>query len=108
MTHRVIKGPENIETHENCLKVKCISCGQDFGLGSDLRNHMNSSHEELPLIDYDKCKCGICGLTLYISSIRNHIKTVHKGVENHKCENCDLHIYRDSDLQKHIITVHKG
>ena len=41
-------------------------------------------------------------------SLRKHIRTVHEGHKDHKCESCNKSFSHAHHLRRHIHTIHEG
>ena len=41
-------------------------------------------------------------------SLKNHIKTIHEGHRNHKCDTCGKYFTELGSLMMHIKTIHEG
>ena len=58
----------------------------------------------------------ICGIAFgnpnktfcQLSNLKTHIKSVHEGLKNHKCDLCDKKFGHSSVLKKHIKGIHEG
>ena len=52
--------------------------------------------------------CKLCGNFFFILDLEKHIKTVHEGLKNHKCEKCLEEFSYNYQLREHVKSVHEG
>ena len=54
-------------------------------------------------------KCDSCGKSLNTSGyLKIHINTVHEGQRNHKCDSCGKSFTASGNLKRHINIIHNG
>ena len=82
--------------------VNCDSCDKSFANPQNLKIHKASVHEKL------RFKCDSCNIftSPSASTLRNHIKKAHKGV-NFNCNLCGKYFANSQNLKKHRRTVHE-
>ena len=70
--------------HGDVKIYACNVCNKNFGHKSNLISHNENNHKE-------KChNCKTCGkLFPSYENLKNHIKTVHEILKNHKCDSCE-------------------
>jgi len=111
------------QQHMQVKNFKCTECGYSCYLKTDLERHINNVH------DKHRSPCNICGKKY--SDLRQHIRIVHEGAKaecphckgkysnlsqhihkvhlktkNIMCDKCGMTFYHNSNLKKHIETVH--
>ena len=53
-------------------------------------------------------KCKICEKTIQLGSLKRHIKTLHEGQRNQKCDYCGKYFTESGSLKRHIKAIHEG
>ena len=54
-------------------------------------------------------KCDACGKSFSeAGTLKKHLRATHEGVKNHKCDTCGKAFSRAGHLKTHINSVHKG
>ena len=54
-------------------------------------------------------KCDFCGkLFTESGNLKNHIKSIHEEQRNYKCDYCGKSFAQSGHLKKHIKTIHEG
>ena len=54
-------------------------------------------------------KCDSCGKSFtQAGTLRIHIKTIHEGHKDFKCDSCGKSFTQAGDLRQHIKTIHQG
>ena len=95
------------EPTEGRKGFKCHVCGERKFRKPDFEGHMWSKHQlGNPIV----CNRGNCGGKSYssISSLRQHIRTIHKGQYRFNCDQCDYGTDNQDCLTSHRITKHKA
>ena len=86
---------------------KCHVCGERKFRKPDFEGHMWSKYRlGNPIV----CNRGDCGGKSYssISSLRQHIRTIHKGQYRFNCDKCDYGTDNQDCLMSHRVTKHKA
>lgn len=122
----------HIRTHNEEKQFKCNICSWAFKEKSQLETHMSKHSEERPfkceicgfcvknsqqfnshkmthkLKTMDKqFECTICGVKMrYKISLSHHMRNVHLGIRNHKCDECDQAFYTSNLLKQHKAKKH--
>ena len=94
------------EPTEGRKGFKCHVCGERKFRKQDFEGHMWSKHQlGNPIL----CNRGTCGGRSYssISSLRQHIRTKHKGQYRFNCDKCDYGTDNQDCLISHRVTKHK-
>jgi len=111
------------QQHMQVKNFKCTECGYSCYLKTDLERHINNVHDKF------RSPCPICGKKY--SDLRQHVRIVHEGAKaecphckgkysnlsqhihkvhlktkNIMCDKCGMTFYHNSNLKKHIETVH--
>ena len=69
----------------------------------NLTQHVENVHQQT------QYKYQICGKSFSKSgSLKYHIKTIHEGQRDHKCDSCGKSFATSGNLKKHIKTLHEG
>ena len=89
--------------HEDARIFKCMHCHENYVYRSDMEKHILNAHGKCEIY---KCECNFCGKVLSTRNLKHHVKSVHEGLKNHKCDICDYRSSQSSDLKKHILKYH--
>ena len=68
---------------------------------------MEYSEQSPKMKQSDYVDCGICGKSMTHKYLSEHIKTVHEGIKEHKCNFCGKFYSQKSSLNLHVKTFHK-
>lgn len=124
----------HIRTHTEDKQFKCTICSWAFKEKSQLEVHMTKHSDDRPF----KCEicgfcvknaqqfnshkmthklktmekqfeCKICGVKMrYKISLSHHMRNVHLGIRNHKCDECDSAFYTSNLLKQHKAKKHQS
>merc|ERR1712012_1357986 len=83
------------QQHMQVKNFKCTECGYSCYLKTDLERHINNVHDK----HRPPCKGKY-------SNLSQHIHKVHLKAKNIMCDKCGMTFYHNSNLKKHIETVH--
>ena len=93
-------------THE---EIECMTCRSSFGGKQELKEHIELAHGVSTQI------CTTCGITFSDKNeLKDHNNLTHglvyeyKNGAKHKCNECEKSFTSESNLQKHIYTIHMG
>ncbi|ODM90803.1 putative zinc finger protein, partial [Orchesella cincta] len=105
--HFYRKHMETTRIHATTKGFSCELCGRSFYSGLRLNYHRRQVHyAELGL---DPCQCPECGLILCESStLKTHIKMVHRQEKNYSCEYCGKAFSIPQMLKVHLKRFHEG
>ena len=56
----------------------------------------------------EKTECPICKAIFDKGGLKRHLKTVHEGVKDHKCEHCGKEYTEKKSLRTHIKRDHEN
>ena len=93
--------------HEGIKEVKCKSCEKSFTTKRRSEGHQetfkgNCSDLATKKESAKKHKCDTCGKYLIDSrNLKNHIKSVHKGIKEFKCDSCEIFFATKQTLYNH-------
>ena len=65
--------------HEGLKEYKCDICGKCFGQQSNLSLHLKGVHKQ------EYVTCPICGKSFANFYLSRHVKVVHEGLKEYKC-----------------------
>jgi KRAB domain-containing zinc finger protein len=105
--------------HKRETQFKCHQCNYTAYKKQDLKKHLTSVHKTTCTVNNfsriasiskrvkvpKKRLCQYCHKE--IVNVAEHIKLVHIGVKNYKCDKCDYKACKRLDVVKHSSTVHK-
>ena len=113
-----IEGPQLVERAKNVQVIKvqdknpkiqkknfvCTQCTASYTRNLSLQRHINGVH--LKLKQY-KCTFDNCDYsTAWSSGLNSHRDTKHHGVKRFRCSICDFKAYKNSNLNRHLNSVH--
>ena len=86
----------------------CHICGKTFGKRINLKNHIESVHQNIR-----KYKCNFCSETFkYNDNLRHHVNTFHeeqkKEANKYPCKYCDKSYSKERFMKCHMKEAHKG
>ena len=116
----------NIRVHEKRTLISCNHCGKEFSNTENMTRHIKVVHEKredviqnlktdhtiqnfnphkhVTITDY----CPFCDIRFASSSsVRNHIRIIHKRMEKIKCEFCERSYITENEVREHILSFHK-
>lgn len=85
------------------IVFKCDDCATTCVSAEVLEYHIFLEHKRNTKV------CDICGVilsTITSYTVKNHKKTVHFGVKEHKCDRCDKAFSKEKQLEQHVNSVH--
>ena len=68
---------------------------------------MENSEQSINIRQNDYVDCNICEKSVKNCYLNTHIKTVHEGRKEHKCNFCGKYFSQSSSLNLHVKTIHK-
>lgn len=78
-------------------------CKFEYVANGELGTHIRFHHDK----NYLPGMCPICGIVLQCKyGLQTHIKNVHEGARDHKCDECDKTFKLSFNLKKHKISAH--
>ena len=87
-------------THQGIKNYKCMVCGISFGLHRTMKNHVRNRHSE-----NTTQTCPFCDSN--VKNLNQHILEIHNNIEKRfKCNICDKKYHKQSELQRHLKTMH--
>ena len=90
----------NIHEEEEML---CVECNKVFKNRYYLKLHNQSSHSG------DGANCSECGKWFNTAvTLKNHVKRMHRRVNNHICNDCGRAFFAPGKLNAHIKIVHQN
>ena len=99
----------DLKKHIQCVHEKqnpiCSLCGKVFSMVCALNKHIRTQHEGLKR--EEKIPCEICQKMITAEHMKRHIKDIHEGEKNQKCQICNYATARKSNLRVHVEKVHK-
>ena len=86
---------------------------KSFKRSGHLRIHVKSKHEEKSEYEKnqvkkpeEKTECPICKAIFGKTNLRKHLKTVHEGIKDFKCDHCGKEYTENKGLKVHIKRHH--
>ena len=99
----------HFETTHNDLKLECSMCNSIFTSTKSLSFHIGKYHDSIGL-EYEKTvfECDICEKRFMLSyRLRIHFQSAHTRLRKFKCEHCEKQFRAEADVRKHISRLHK-
>jgi len=91
------------QVHDKVRNFQCNQCPSKFTNNQSLQIHIKSLHKN------ETVTCPECSMVLKCTTLKAHIKRVHRGQRNYvKCtyHDCDKVYSSKADMERHIIRVH--
>ena len=86
-------------------EIQSYICGKDL---SEPSSESRKSKEENEILLALANFCDICDKTFFDrSTLKTHIKTVHRKVKELRCNLCNMSFGQNKNLQRHVKTVHQ-
>ena len=92
------------EVHSGNVYI-CELCSSTFTTTTGLKYHVKISHEGCKV---DMVICTECGKSIRKQSIKRHMRTVHEGIRDYKCDSCEKSYTEKITLLRHKQNVHEG
>ena len=100
-------------TNPDEKKFHCDLCKKSFHRQSQLRTHVKTKHEEKSESEkakvkkpVEKTECPICKAIFDKTHLKRHLRTVHEGIRDYKCEHCGKEFTEKKGLVCHTKRVH--
>ena len=89
--------------HGEEKKYVCNVCSSSFGFKNELTSHRENNHQG------GRHTCKSCDkIFASTGSLKEHIKKIHEGQQNHKCDYCGKSFTQSRYLKTHIQTLHEA
>ena len=100
-----LKDPKCLELNKVMKQHKCEKCGKSFVQLCQFQMHMEVHKRQKEFrCEIENCKKRFGKL----ENLNNHIKIIHAGPKEYKCQKCEKAFALESGLEKHTIKIHEG